>query len=88
MWNFVSPRIVFGEGALDVLDELQGQRALIVTDVTIVGIGLLDKVKAHLEKAGIDVHVFDQVEPDPSVETARLGAQMAEDVQLTIVCKD
>jgi alcohol dehydrogenase class IV len=81
VWNFVSPRIVFGEGALDVLDELQGQRALIVTDVTIVGIGLLDKVKAHLEKAGIDVHVFDQVEPDPSVETARLGAQMAQDVQ-------
>lgn len=81
MWNFVSPRIVFGEGALDVLDELQGQRALIVTDTNMVRIGLVDKVKKHLTKAGIDVHVFDQVEPDPSVQTALQGAQMAQDVQ-------
>ncbi len=81
MWNFVSPRIVFGEGALEVLDELQGQRALIVTDVNIAQIGLLDKVRRHLEKAGIDVHVFDQVEPDPTVEAALQGAQMAHDVQ-------
>jgi len=80
VWNFVSPRIVFGEGALDALDELQGRRALVVTDVTMVGLGLLDKVRVHLEKAGIEVHVFDKVEPDPSVETARLGAQMAMEV--------
>ncbi len=75
MWNFVSPRIVFGEGALDVLDELHGKLALIVTDTNMVRIGSVDKVKAHLAKAGIDVHVFDQVEPDPSVET-RYGFSM------------
>jgi alcohol dehydrogenase class IV len=80
VWNFISPRIVFGEGSLDVLDELQGQRALIVTDITIVGIGLVDKVKAHLKKAGISVHVFDQVEPDPSVQTVRKGAEVARKV--------
>jgi alcohol dehydrogenase class IV len=81
MWNFVSPRIVFGEGALDVLDEIQGQRALIVTDVNIMRIGLVDKVKLHLARAGVEAHVFDQVEPDPSVETARRGAQVAWDLQ-------
>jgi alcohol dehydrogenase class IV len=81
VWNFVSPRIVFGEGALDALDELQGQRALIVTDATMVRIGLVEKVKAHLKKAGIDVHVFDKVEPDPSVQTARQGSEMAQDIQ-------
>jgi alcohol dehydrogenase class IV len=81
VWNFVSPRIVFGEGALDALDELQGQRALIVTDTTMVRIGLVEKVKAHLKKAGIDVHVFDKVEPDPSVQTARQGAEMAQNIQ-------
>ena len=32
MWYFVSPQIVFGEGALSVLDELLGTRCLIVTD--------------------------------------------------------
>ncbi len=81
MWNFVSPRIVFGEGALDALDELQGHRALVVTDINIVRLGLVDNVKAHLTKAGIDMHVFDQVESDPSVQTAYQGAQMAQDVQ-------
>jgi alcohol dehydrogenase class IV len=81
VWNFVSPRIVFGEGALDVLDELQGQRALIVTDANMARIGLVDKVKTHLAKAGINVHVFDQVEPDPSVQTVLRGAEMARDVQ-------
>jgi alcohol dehydrogenase class IV len=81
MWNFVSPRIVFGEGALDVIDELQGRRALIVTDVNMVQLGLVDKVKAHLAKAGIEAHVFDQVEPDPSVETVRRGAERAQVLQ-------
>jgi len=81
MWNFVSPRIVFGEGALDALDELQGRRALIVTDVNMVRLGLVDKVKAHLAKAGIDSEVFYQVEPDPSVETASRGAGKALDLQ-------
>ena len=81
MWNFVSPRIVFGEGALDALDELLGKRALVVTDTNMVRIGLVDKVKAHLKKAGIEVNVFDQVEPDPSVQTAQKGAEMAQAVQ-------
>ena len=80
MWNFVSPRIVFGEGALEVLDELEGQRVLIVTDAMMVQLGLVDKVKAHLDIAGIEVHVFDEVEPDPSVQTVRRGAQVAMEV--------
>lgn len=81
MWNFISPRIVFGEGALDVIDELQGQRALIITDKTMVQVGLVDKVKGHFNKTGIEVHVFDEVEPDPSVQTAQRGAEVARDVK-------
>jgi len=81
VWNFISPRIVFGEGALDVLDELQGQRALIITDKTMAQIGLVDKVKGHFKKAGIEVHVFDEVEPDPSVQTVQRGAEVARHVK-------
>ena len=81
MWNFDSPRIVFGEDALDVLDELQGQRALIITDTTMVELGLVEKVKAHLDDADIEVHVFDEVEPDPSVETVLKGAKAAQQVK-------
>jgi len=81
MWYFVSPEIVFGEEALDALDELKGQRALIVTDTTLVQLGLVDKVKAHLDKAGIEAHVFDAVEPDPSVQTVRQGVDVAREVE-------
>ncbi|MBN1977956.1 MAG: iron-containing alcohol dehydrogenase [Anaerolineae bacterium] len=80
MWNFVSPRIVFGEGALDVIDELKGKRALVVTDRTLVELGLVDRVKAHLDGAGVEMHVFDGVEPDPSVQMVRRGAEVALDV--------
>ncbi len=77
MWYFVSPQIVFGEGALDALDELVGRRALVVTDATLVQLGLVDKVTARLSRAGLEVRVFDGVEPDPSVETVRRGAALA-----------
>jgi len=77
MWYFVSPQIVYGEGALDALDELKGRRALVVTDRTLVHMGLVDKVKAHLDRAGIEMRVFDEVEPDPIVQTVRRGAQVA-----------
>ncbi len=78
MWYFKSPEIVFGEGALDALDELEGQRALIVTDATLVQLGVVDKVKTHLDKAGIEMRVFDGVEPDPTVQTVRRGVEVAQ----------
>jgi alcohol dehydrogenase class IV len=80
MWYFESPQIVFGEGALDFLDELEGQRVLIITDKTIVQLGLVDKVKSHLDTAGLAVHIFDEVEPEPSVQTVRHGSDFASKV--------
>jgi alcohol dehydrogenase class IV len=79
MWYFVSPQIIFGEGALDAMDELEGRRALVVTDATLVRLGLVDKVKVHLDRAGIEMRIFDAVEPDPSVQTVRRGVQVAQE---------
>ena len=31
--------------------------------------GFLDKVEAYLKEAGMEVQLFEGVEPDPSVET-------------------
>lgn len=77
MWYFVSPQIVFGEGALDALTDLQGERAFLVTDANLVRLGLVGEVQRRLEKAGFCVEVFDAVEPDPSLQTVRLGAEKA-----------
>ncbi len=79
MWYFVSPQIVFGEGALEALGELEGRRALIVTDATLVRLGVAERVRKLLERAGLEVQLFDQVEPDPSLQTVRRGAQVAQE---------
>ena len=77
MWFFNSPEIVFGEDALSYLDEIDGLRALIVTDENMVRLGFVDRVIGHFEKAGIGTQVFAEVEPDPSLETVKRGAQAA-----------
>ncbi len=40
-----------------------------------VRLGHVDRVRAALEAAGLEVGMFDQVEPEPSLETARAGAE-------------
>jgi alcohol dehydrogenase class IV len=76
MWYFVAPQVVFGQDALSYLAELKGKSALIVTDKNIVGLGLVDKVEDQLSQAGIQVTVFDEVEPDPSLQTVQKGVAM------------
>lgn len=85
MWNFVSPRIVFGEGAISILDQMPGKRALIVTDAGVNAAGLTDIVKAHLSKNGIETELFAEVETDPSLETAIKAAAFAREVTPDLV---
>jgi len=73
MWYFVVPKVVFGQDALSHLAELKGKSAFIVTDKNIVKLGFVDKVKEQLSQAGIKAHVFDEVEPDPSLQTVQKG---------------
>ena len=79
MWYFNSPEVVYGEDALSHLDTLRGERAFIVTDPTILKLGLVDVVKEHLTAAGMQVAVFAEVESDPSLQTVRRGAEVMRD---------
>ncbi|MHA2427030.1 MAG: iron-containing alcohol dehydrogenase, partial [Candidatus Hermodarchaeia archaeon] len=66
MWYFRSPRlIVFGDGALDHLKELEGTRVFVVTDKTIAKLGFLDTVLEKLKEGGKEVAFFDGVTPEP-----------------------
>ena len=76
MWYFVVPEVVFGQDALSHLAELKGKSAFIVTDKNIVNLGLVDKVKEQLSQAGIQASVFDEVEPDPSLQTVQKGVAL------------
>ncbi|KPL20072.1 MAG: NADH-ubiquinone oxidoreductase subunit 6 [Anaerolineae bacterium SM23_84] len=75
MWYFNSPLIVFGEDALFELTSIEGKRAFIVTDANILALGLVDRVGERLQTAGLEYRVFADVEPDPSLQTVRRGAE-------------
>ena len=77
MWWFLSPKIAFGEDSLEVLKDLEGKKAFIVTDNTIRSLGYVDIVSNYLKEAGIDVRVFDGIESEPSKENVMEGAKLA-----------
>ncbi len=75
MWYFNSPQIVFGEGSLSHLETLVGKRAFVVSDETLVRLGIARRVVQALASTGMQVEVFSAVEPDPSLDTVRRGAK-------------
>ncbi len=77
MWTFVSPRIVFGEDALESLTEVRGKRALIVTDPRVLELGLVAPVNERLVSAGFSTQVFSDVEANPEIPTVLRGAKVA-----------
>jgi alcohol dehydrogenase class IV len=74
MWFFNSPEIVYGEGALGYLSEIEGQRAFIVTDQNMVRLGFVELVAEQLKEAGMEYQTFAEVEPNPTFEMVKLGA--------------
>ena len=80
MWFFSSPHIVFGEGALSYLENLQGKLACIVSDDNVMRAGLVERVRSSLP-AHIAVQVFTEIEPDPSLEVVRQGAAFLNQLQ-------
>jgi alcohol dehydrogenase class IV len=79
MWYFDSPKIVFGEGALAHLREIEGCRAFVVSDQNLSQFGFVEMVQDQLSKAGLESEVFLGVEPDPSLQTVTRGAQAMTD---------
>jgi alcohol dehydrogenase len=74
-------RIVFGPNKVDTLGELAGElgvrRALVVSDPGIVAAGHTDRGLHALRKAGIEVHLFDGVEENPTTDNVEAGLAVA-----------
>lgn len=69
--RFVVPRtIAYGPGALEHLTTISAQRAMIVTDPGVRALGLVEQVEKTLQSSNAVTTIFDNVEPDPSKETA------------------
>lgn len=83
MARFTLPRDLYhGKGALAELRTLRGKRAFVVVGGgSMKRFGFLDKVEQYLKEAGMEVHLFEGVEPDPSVETVMRGAAAMREFQ-------
>ena len=77
MARFTLPRDLYhGEGALEALKTLKGKKAFVVVGGgSMKRFGFLQKVEDYLKEAGMEVELFEGVEPDPSVETVMKGAE-------------
>ena len=76
MARFTLPRdVYYGKDSLETLKTLKGKKAIIVVGGgSMKRFGFLGKAISYLEEAGIEVKLFENVEPDPSVETVMRGA--------------
>src|SRR5438045_8313129 len=74
-------RIVFGPGKVQALGELAGElgarRALVVSDPGIVMAGHTARGLTALQRADIDVQLFDGVGENPTTEHVALGFKVA-----------
>ncbi len=83
MQRFTLPRDLYhGKGSLEALKSLEGKKAIIcVGGGSMKRNGFLDRAIAYLEEAGMQVKLFEGIEPDPSVETVMKGAAVMEEFQ-------
>ena len=83
MGRFTLPRDLYhGKGALENLKHLKGKKAIIVVGGgSMKRFGFLDKAVNYLKEAGMEVKLFEGVEPDPSVETVMKGAAAMREFQ-------
>ena len=78
MARFTLPRdIYYGKGSMETLKTIKGKKAIVVVGGgSMKRFGFLDKAVKYLEEAGMEVKLFEGVEPDPSVETVLKGAEI------------
>lgn len=77
MARFTLPRDLYhGKGSLEELKNLKGKKAmLVVGGGSMKRFGFLERAAGYLKEAGMEVELFENVEPDPSVETVMKGAE-------------
>lgn len=78
LWFRVPEKIYFKYGclgvALEELKDLGRKKVFIVTDRVLYELGMLDSVTKKLDEMHIDFKIFYDVEPDPTLATAKKGA--------------
>jgi alcohol dehydrogenase len=75
-FNIPSSVIIGGGASAELLPQLRrlgAKRVLVVTDAFMVKSGVVARLLAPLQESGMEVAVFDGVQPDPTVQNVRDG---------------
>ncbi|RLC97815.1 MAG: hypothetical protein DRI65_18970, partial [Chloroflexota bacterium] len=68
---YLSTRIIYQQGSVDQVGELskslQLSKIQVVTDPGVVGSGILEVILPHMEAAGIETIIFDDIVPNPTI---------------------
>ena len=82
-------RIVRGAGALsqvaDEINRLRKSRVLIITDPGVVAAGIVEKLTQALSGTDITYTIYDQIEADPSLQTASAAAARAQETAADLI---
>ena len=83
MARFTLPRDLYhGKGSLEALKDFDGKKAIVcVGGGSMKRNGFLDRAIGYLKEAGMEVELFEGIEPDPSVETVMRGAEVMQKFQ-------
>ena len=89
-FSFKIPQeIVFGVGALkrlpELLEKCGSRKMLIVSDRSLEKIGVVDKVKKIVEASGIEVSMFLDILPNPTVEMVDQAVKAYQDSGATSI---
>ena len=75
----LTTQIVYGQHSAGRIGEIAAKlgmkKAQIVTDEGVASSGVLDQILAPLKDASVDTTIFDQVEPNPTVQTVDTAAE-------------
>ncbi len=82
-------KVIFRKGSLDILGEEAsklGKKALIVCGRHFARrYGFLDRLVELLKTEGLEVYIFDKVEPNPSLETVESGGRLARSSNIDVI---
>ena len=83
MARFTLPRDVYhGKNSLEALKSFKGKKAIVCTGGgSMKRGGFLQRVEDYLKEAGMEVKLFEGIEPDPSVETVMKGAAVMQEFE-------
>jgi alcohol dehydrogenase class IV len=75
VWWFSIPKVAFGEDALQELELISGNKAFIITDEVVNGLGFPQKISRMFTENMWEVALWDKAQPDPPVSSVKEAAE-------------